>query len=240
VLAAVCLVAAGAAPAVGTTPAAGAATATASTAALSGADTDAAIYVIRRGWHVDLGFAAAGISLPLGSVRTDLPGARYVVFGFGDRRYLLARRKTVLRSIGALWPAPGLLLVTGLTASPESAFGAEHVIMLHVSGAEARAAADLVWRSMAIAGGAAAPVAPGPYPGSLFYGAVIDYSAINTCNTWVASILRSSGLPVRARGVLFAGQIWRQALRLTRDDAVAARAQRQGGVEPSEHTAVVP
>jgi hypothetical protein len=210
------------------------------TAAASGAETDAVIYVIRRGWHVDLGFAADRLALPLSSVLTALPGARYVVFGFGDRRYLLAPHKTVFRLLGALWPAPGLILATGLTASPEAAFGAEHVLPLHVSAAEAHAAADLVWRSMATAGGATIPVAPGPYPGSFFYGSVTDYSAVNTCNTWVASILRSSGLPVHVRGVLFAGQIWRQSARLARGDAEAAAAQWHGGAEPSEHTAELP
>jgi hypothetical protein len=53
----------------------------------------AVIYVARRGWHVDIGFAAADLQPPLKSLMDEFPGAQYLFFGFGDRHYLLAKNR---------------------------------------------------------------------------------------------------------------------------------------------------
>jgi hypothetical protein len=58
-----------------------------------------------------------------------------------------------------------------------------------------------------LSGGQAMKLAGGPYPGSTFYAAHDTYSAVFTCNTWTASVLRSGGLPMPVTGVLFAGQV---------------------------------
>jgi Protein of unknown function (DUF2459) len=50
----------------------------------------------------------------------------------------------------------------------------------------------------------------GPFPDSRFYAATGRYSAVRTCNTWTAAALQFAGLPVRAGGVLFAGQVERR------------------------------
>src|ERR1039458_10254570 len=47
------------------------------------------IYVIRRSWHVDIGFAAADLQPPLAALRSDFPDAHFLLFGFGDRHYLV-------------------------------------------------------------------------------------------------------------------------------------------------------
>ena len=51
------------------------------------------VYVLRRGWHTDIAFPADGIPGPLVGIARDFPGARYLVFGFGDRRYQVAEHK---------------------------------------------------------------------------------------------------------------------------------------------------
>ena len=62
------------------------------------------IYVVRRSWHIDLGFAAADLQPPLNAVAAKFPGARFVFFGFGDRHYLEAKHHTPWVSLRALWP----------------------------------------------------------------------------------------------------------------------------------------
>lgn len=169
--------------------------------------------MVRRGWHVDIGFAAADLAPPLDQFRGEFPGARYLIFGFGDRRYLLRRGHDPAGALAALWPGPGLLLATGLAAPPEVAFGAAHVIRLPLRPSQARDAQTFVWQSLAPRDELRSS-APGPYPGSLFFDAAEPYHALNTCNTWVARVLAAAGLPVRAAGVVFAGQVWHQARRL--------------------------
>jgi hypothetical protein len=174
----------------------------------------AVIFVVRRGWHIDVGLSASDLAPPLRTLSDQFPGVRYLVFGFGDRRYLLDNDQAVLGKLAALWPGSGLMLVTGLTAPPETAFGANDVIRLVVSPAQARKFGDFLWESLARQGATAAPVAAGPYQGSLYFGATESYSAIHTCNTWAAEALGAADLPIRSSGVLIAEQLWGEATRL--------------------------
>jgi hypothetical protein len=176
-----------------------------------------ALYVVRRGWHVDVGFAAADLRPPLERLTTRFPGVRYLFFGFGDRRYLTSAHRGAPELLAALWPGNGLILATGLTATPAQAFGSAHVIRLEVTAEQLRAAQDFAWSSLdgtADASDAAAAPEPidvaGPYPGSAYYAARPTYSALHTCNTWAAELLRSAGFPAHSRGVVFASQVWKQ------------------------------
>jgi len=178
------------------------------------ADPRTIIYVARRGWHIDVGFRTLDIPEPLASLSSQFAGSRYLFFGFGDRHYLVAKNKNFPGLLAALWPGAGLVLVTALTAAPEEAFGSEHVIRLKLSAAEAQAAQAFVWDSLLQNNGVPTVVGKGPYEGSLFVGAVPKYSAVHTCNTWAAEVLREAGLPVRSRGVLFASQLWSQTRRI--------------------------
>jgi uncharacterized protein (TIGR02117 family) len=193
------------------------------------------IYVVKRSWHVDIGFAAADLHEPLASVGTAFPGAYYLLFGFGDRRYLLAKGQGLGEMIAALWPGPALVLVTGLTPSPETVFGNSNVIRISVSAAQARALEAFIWKALSKENGSANPLASGPYGGSLYYASDEHYSVFHTCNTWAAEGLRAAGLRVHSFGVEFSGQLWRQVQRVAREastDASAADAPQGGASLP--------
>jgi hypothetical protein len=184
---------------------------------------EATILVARRRWHIDIGFAVADLGLPLKSLAEQFPGANYLFFGFGDRSYLMARSHNLPVLLGALWPGPGMILGTGLKATPAEAFGDARVIELKVSSAQARTAQAFIWNSLAngdAANGEASverPItayAPGPYEGSLYFSALPRYSAFHTCNTWAAEVLKAAGLAIRSKRVWFAGQLWSQTKKL--------------------------
>ena len=71
------------------------------------ADTSSVIYLVRRKWHVDIGFAAVDLQPPLASLRAHLPAAHYLLFGFGDRHYLLDKDQGLGGMLAALWPGRG-------------------------------------------------------------------------------------------------------------------------------------
>jgi Protein of unknown function (DUF2459) len=203
----------------------------------------AVIYVARRGWHIDIGFPAADLRPPLTSLLNEFPGARYLFFGFGDRRYLLAKHHHASGLLAALWPGRGLILATGLISAPPGAFGERYVAALRVTPRQASDAQAFVWQSLEkqfedgtvkpqSEDGSVKSYAPGPYEGSVFFDATPKYSAIHTCNTWAAEVLAAGALPIRSAGVVFAGQLWKEVRRL--------EAQRQGGLLPSSQTTVVP
>lgn len=172
------------------------------------------VYVIKRKWHVNIGFAVTDLQPPLAAVRSDLPEARYLLFGFGDRHYLLDQDHGLGGLLAALWPGPGLMLATGVTGSLQGAFGADYVIGIPVTAAQARAAQAFIWRSLAPVDGAVTPLRAGPYEDSFYYSASDGYSAFHTCNTWAAEALQAAGLPVRSFGVELAPQLWGQVRRL--------------------------
>jgi uncharacterized protein (TIGR02117 family) len=172
------------------------------------------IYVIKRSWHTDIGFDAADLHPPLASLRPALPEAHYLLFGFGDKHYLLTRENSFQGMVGAVWPGDGLVLVTGLEATPEQAFGVNGVTRLQVRAAQALRLEEFIWNTLTTHDGVATALAPGPYSGSLYYGSTLRYSGMHTCNTWTAQGLQTAGLPIRSFGVEFSGQVWRQVRRL--------------------------
>jgi Protein of unknown function (DUF2459) len=169
------------------------------------AEPAATVYVARRHWHIDVGFAAADLG-PLTFASAEFPAAKYLFFGFGDLHYLLAKNHRVAVLSGALWPGPGLILLTALQSRPQAAFGDSQVIELQLSASHAQALKSFI--RDAIAG--QSPLAKGPYEGSVYYAAIPRYSALHTCNTWAAEALRAGDVPVRSRAVILASQLWSQ------------------------------
>ena len=176
------------------------------------------IYIARRGWHIDIGFAAAALQPPLQSLTSKFPGVEYLFFGFGDQHYLLAKERNAPVLLAALWPGRGMILATALKSSPQDAFGASQVIAVAVTARQAAEAQAFVRRSLETV----EPYATGPYEDSLYFTATLRYSALHTCNTWVAEALKAAALPIHSAGVIFAGQLWGQARRLEHQQSVDA------------------
>jgi uncharacterized protein (TIGR02117 family) len=174
------------------------------------------IYVIKRSWHTDIGFDSSDLHLPLASLRPMLPGASYLLFGFGDRHYFMHQGESIGTTIGAAWPGAGLVLMTGLTETPEQAFGSAGVLRLTVSASQARRLESFVWATLTTSGNTANALAAGPYDGSFYYASTTRYSGLHTCNTWTAEGLQAAGLPVHSLAVEFSGQVWRQVRRIQR------------------------
>lgn len=186
-----------------------------SAAANAGADSST-IYLARRGWHIDIGMAAANLSPPLDQAAAPLPGSQYVFFGFADKHYLLAANHNGPVLLSALWPGASILLTTGLTNSPAEGFGAAHVIPLVVTKDQMRDLQAFIWRSLRTQDDVLKVYRDGPYEGSVYFLGKPKYSAFHTCNTWGAEALRAAGFQVHTAGVIFAGQLWHQARRLKR------------------------
>jgi len=175
-----------------------------------GGDSSTLIYVARRGWHMDVGFRVLDLAPPLAAVAADFPHAQYLFFGFGDRRYLVSGHKNFPNMLAALWPGAAMVLATALDGTPEEAFGAQNVIRLRVPVMQAQAGQEFVWDSLVKENATLHVYADGPYAGSLYYRAIPTYSAVHTCNTWIAEALGATDLPVHSRGVVFAAQLWSQ------------------------------
>ncbi|WP_187830084.1 DUF2459 domain-containing protein [Siccirubricoccus phaeus] len=160
---------------------------------------EARLQLLRRGWHSDIGLPAETVPPDLAAL---FPGAEWLLFGFGDRDYVLAASPGFGTALAALFPGPGAILVTGLRLPPAEAFPERDCTPLRLPPGGLRGAAGFVAAS--VAGG---PIRQGPYPGSLFLPARQRYSGSYTCNTWTAEALAAAGLPVMPEGVLFSWQV---------------------------------
>ena len=173
------------------------------------------IYVIDRGWHTDIGVPVSELRGKLARVAEDFPGATSLTIGFGDRAYLLDRKTDVFDMLRALFPGKAALLVTGLRAPPEAAFGAQNVVTLPIAKPQLDALENSVAAYFATdAAGLPLRLGDGPYPGSLFFASDAIYDAFYTCNTWTAERLRAAGYRVSTTLMIFAPQVMAQARRL--------------------------
>ena len=179
------------------------------------------VYVVKRGWHVDIGIAVADARPSLLPVAAAFRESQYLLFGFGDRRYLLHGGAGNMAS--ALWGDAGLVLVTSVgSRQPEQVFGRDNVVRVALTPQQMSDLQGFIGSSFATPAGAIEPVAAGPHAVgsySAYYESVQRYSARHTCNTWAAEALKSAGLPVSSAGVEFASQLWQQVRRLQSQDA---------------------
>jgi uncharacterized protein (TIGR02117 family) len=176
------------------------------------------LYVIASGWHTEIGLSAAAMSGKLTAVRDAMPGARYVVFGWGQRDYYMAPNPGLGDLLGAGFPGPSVVLVIPLTQAPAAFFGSgASVYAIPVSADGLDRLAQFLWGYIEQdAQHHPRRIGEGPYPGSVFYASSGTYSLSNTCNTWTAEALHVAGVPVSADGVVFASGVTDQVERLAR------------------------
>ena len=172
---------------------------------------NAALYVVGRGWHTDIGLPVTEISGPLATLEREFPGVRFMVFGFGERQYYMAHNTGSGEMLSALFPSKSAILLTALKAPPDQAFADYRVVTLHLPQRSVDRIASGLWNSLEKdASGAVIRLAEGPYPGSVFYASTQTYDATFTCNTWTARLLNYGDVPVDPSGVLFATQVMDQ------------------------------
>lgn len=190
---------------------------------VAGGPAIATVYLVDRGWHTDIGLAADDVRGPSAAVKQPFPGVRYLTFGFGERAFYASRHTDLFTMLAALLPSQAAVLVTGLRATPAEAFGQDHVVPLPLTAAGLSRLDAFLWSYLRKGPSDRAQLlAPGPYPGSLFYASSGTYDASFTCNTWTAEGLHAAGLPINAAGVVFAGQVMDRARALASTDRVAA------------------
>ena len=162
------------------------------------------IGVVDEGWHTGLVVSSRDLGARLIGLRRWFPEANYLVFGWGDRSFYMEASPGVGTALRALFPARSVLFVQG-NAEPPAYL---EVRWLCLSSVQARRLDAYLVRYLKTGpGGEPIDLGAGLSPDSHFFASTGTYDAFHTCNTWTAAALESAGLPVRARGVVFAGQV---------------------------------
>ena len=65
------------------------------------------VYVVHRGYHTDIGLEVGDLSGPLAAVAARFPKAQSVLVGFGDKTFVMTRRRWIGDWLLALLPGRG-------------------------------------------------------------------------------------------------------------------------------------
>lgn len=171
------------------------------------------VSVVSDGWH-------AAIVVPrMQLVETGLvpevgefPQARFIEFGWGDRAFYPARKKTLGMTLDAAFrPTPAIIHIAGRIRSPELIYGDANVVSIAMTRQTFRHMIGVLDSYIdRREGGRSYPVASGLHPNSNFYLARGGFHLFNNCNTWTARILRAGGVNLSPVGVITAGQLMSQ------------------------------
>jgi hypothetical protein len=181
------------------------------------------VTLIDHGWHTDIGIPATELSGPLVVFRDLFPGAKFLVFSYGKRTFLMAPANDWSEYILGPLPGSAAIMVTGLSVPAEQAYGSDTALVLHLPKGGAEGLSRFIWREIAHdAAGKPRLIDRGPFPGSLFYAAATGYSLNHTCNEWSARLLAAAGVEIDPSGVVLAGQLMARARRLSTYQSGAA------------------
>lgn len=168
------------------------------------------IHVTSNGWHTAIVVPAAALvatgALPEAEA---FSGAPFLEFGWGDRIYYPARKKTLGMTLSAvLVQTPAVMHVAMHQGPPkDDGTGYEMISVGLTEEGFLRLAKALAAEFERPIDGRAEPISRGLYPHSYFYRAHGKFHLFNTCNTWTARMLRVSGVALSPSGIVAADKL---------------------------------
>ncbi len=168
------------------------------------------VSVVGNDWHTAIIIARSEVvATGLLPEAADFPDAPFLEFGWGDRVYYPAERKTVGMALAAaLTPSPAVMHVAGLAGIPAPNEADREVVTVALTeNGFRRLVSAIAGEFQRPDGYAAQPVSRGLYPNSNFYDAHGRFHLYNTCNTWTARMLRAGGVDISPAGIVTADNV---------------------------------
>lgn len=156
------------------------------------------IHVVDNGWHTGIIIPARDFA-PTRFLGSDyFKGKDWLEFGWGDAEFYQSKETSVGLALRALlWPTETVMHVYGFNGVPTRVFGKNKVVTLRLSEPGYRKLLDGLRGGFARdADGRVMPLKRGLYGRSHFYQGTGSYSAMRTCNTWIAEVLAAGGVAI--------------------------------------------
>ena len=165
------------------------------------------VFIIHDSWHAAI--VLSKIDTAEIPESADFPGAEFIEFSWGDQDYFPDPHSGFFAAVkAALWSSGSVIHLVGFSGTLEQVYRGAEILELKLSlGAFNRLLESLSKTFLRAQGSSRAPTAPGLFPNSRFYPATPKFSLLRTCNTWVAEVLESAGVPVSPRMVITAGNL---------------------------------
>ena len=174
------------------------------------------VIIVHDSWHAAIVLRKSALPSSVLPELADFPAARFVEFSWGDKDYFPNPDSGFSIALkAAFWSSGSVLHLVGFNDDPRAFYPKAEIIELRLSStAFDRLLGFLSESFQRHASKGRAQAHPGLYGYSRFYPSSRKFSLINTCNTWVAQALETTGLPVSASRVITAGQLSEQIDRI--------------------------
>ena len=152
-------------------------------------------FVVSHGWHTGIIVDAGRLNALLPELAGRFPSAQYYEIGWGDAGFYQSRRISVALALRAVsWPDDTVVHVVAFRGNPGEYLKGSEVLPIAISGAGYQSLLAYLASSIRQSpGGHIRALGKGLYGDSEFYEGVGKYYLLNTCNTWTAKALASSG-----------------------------------------------
>ncbi|MBM2805046.1 MAG: outer rane lipoprotein [Deltaproteobacteria bacterium] len=167
------------------------------------------VFIVHNSWHAAIVLSRGDLGLDVLPELSDFPGAEFIEFSWGDKDYFPDPNSGYFAAIkAALWSSGSVIHLVGFNGSMEQFYRGADIIELRLTLAAFSRLLENLGQTFARGQTIGrAPASPGLFPDSRFYPATPTFSLLRTCNTWVAEILESAGVPVSPRMVITAGNL---------------------------------
>ena len=174
-------------------------------------ENEKTIYVISHGWHTGLILSYDSLT-SLKQIEESLGYSPYYEFGWGDADFYQEEEITTGVTFKAIfWPTDSVMHVVPVSNNPYNHFPRSEIIEVNLSQKGLIRLTDFISNSFYMdADKNFLMLGQGIYEKSIFFKATGGYQITNTCNTWVAEALETSGVPVDSFLTLTADSVIRQ------------------------------
>lgn len=168
-----------------------------------------AVFIVHDSWHAAIVLRKEQLSDAALPELVDFPDARFIEFSWGDKDYFPDPNSGFFMALkAAFWSSGSVLHLVGFDEALGKVYPRAEIIELRLSTPALERLIGYISQSVSRPQGQGrAPASAGLYSYSRFYPSSAKFSALNTCNTWVARALQHAGLPISPGGVISAAQL---------------------------------
>ncbi len=178
------------------------------------------VHVVDNGWHTGIIIPTRDFA-PRRFLGSDyFKGKDWLEFGWGDAEFYQSKETSAGLALRALfWPTETVMHVYGFNGTPTRVFRKKQIVTLRLSEPGYRKLLGGLRGGFARGtGGQVIPLKPGLYGRSHFYRGTGSYSAMRTCNTWIAEVLAAGGVDIDPDDAARASDVMWQLRRLPTND----------------------
>jgi uncharacterized protein (TIGR02117 family) len=165
--------------------------------------------VVSHGWHTGFVVPTTAILTKIPKLKQRFGEVSYIEFGWGDKGFYQAREITSGLTIKAIfWPTDSVVHAVAVPVKAADYFRNSEIEDLCLSDREFSSLIEFISGSFYRDGsGDIQTMKKGIYGDSQFYKGVGNFYLMNTCNSWTAKGLKSTGMNITPTFKLTAGSI---------------------------------